>query len=185
MSTRAGAVVRSDTCGLDDLVVPYGIEEAARDLLTLGESWPRRWATTWRFAEDEVVWPVRDLAGVPVFSSEPVRRFTWRARQRHRPGMQFMVSTCRHHGFESLEEQRLLLALDFLRVAEVLPQPFRLGFEHAAGRAEHTPDFLAVMPDGAGGCSMSGRAGSSSTRTRSSSPRRWRRRPPAAGATRW
>ncbi|WP_455357519.1 hypothetical protein [Streptomyces sp. SYSU K217416] len=50
-----------------------------------------------------------------------------------------MVSTCRHHGFESLEEQRLLLVLDFLRAAEVLPQPFRLGFEHAAGRAEHTP----------------------------------------------
>ncbi|MEU9471232.1 hypothetical protein AB0D78_32345 [Streptomyces avermitilis] len=59
-----------------------------------------------------------------------------------------MVSTDRHHGFESLEEARLLLALDFVTVAEVLPQPFRLSFEHRDGRAEHIPDFLAVMPDG-------------------------------------
>jgi hypothetical protein len=59
-----------------------------------------------------------------------------------------MVSTGRHHGFESLEEARLLLALDFVRVAAVLPQPFRLAFEHAKGRAEHIPDFLAVLPDG-------------------------------------
>ena len=44
---------------------------------------------------------------------EPVRRFTWRQRQRHRPGLQFMVSTGRLHGFESLEERSLLLALDF------------------------------------------------------------------------
>ncbi|WP_424886723.1 TnsA-like heteromeric transposase endonuclease subunit [Streptomyces sp. XH2] len=104
--------------------------------------------TTWRFAGDEVVWPVRDLTAVPVLASEPVRAFSWRARQRHRPGKQFMVSTGRHHGFESPEEQRLLLALDFLRVREVLPQPFRLDFEHADGRAEHTPDFLAIAPGG-------------------------------------
>ncbi|MBK0371506.1 hypothetical protein I3215_01075 [Streptomyces sp. RB110-1] len=93
-------------------------------------------------------WPVRDLAAVPLVSSEPVHRFTWRARQRHRPGLQFMVSTRRHHGFESLEEARLLLALDFVRVAEVLPQLFRLAFEHAKGRAEYIPDLPAVVPDG-------------------------------------
>lgn len=59
-----------------------------------------------------------------------------------------MVSTGRHHGYESLEEQRLLLVLDFLRVAEVLPQPFELDFGHAEGRGRHIPDFLAVMPGG-------------------------------------
>jgi len=37
--------------------------------------------------------------------------------------MQFMVCTGRHHGFESLEEQRLLLVLDFLQVAQVLVRP--------------------------------------------------------------
>jgi len=141
-------VVQSDRCGLDQLIAPYSIADAVRERLVLGEGWPRRWSSTWRFASVDVVWPVRDLAAVPVLLSEPVRRFTWRARQRHRPGLQFMVSTGRHHGFESLEEARLLLALDFVRVAEVLPQPFRLAFEHAEGRAEHIPDFLAVLPDG-------------------------------------
>ncbi|MDH6137218.1 hypothetical protein P3T37_006650 [Kitasatospora sp. MAA4] len=59
-----------------------------------------------------------------------------------------MVSTGRKHGFESLEERDLLRALDFVRVREVLPQPFRLDFEHAGGRSAHIPDFLALMADG-------------------------------------
>jgi len=59
-----------------------------------------------------VVCPVRDLGSFPVPGCEPVRRFSWSRRQRHRPGLQFMVSTGLHHGFESLEEARLLLALD-------------------------------------------------------------------------
>ncbi|MGW0337714.1 hypothetical protein ACWD0J_38920, partial [Streptomyces sp. NPDC003011] len=59
-----------------------------------------------------------------------------------------MVSTGRLHGFESLEERRLLLALDFVRVQDVLSQPFELGFETVHGRERHIPDYLAVMPDG-------------------------------------
>jgi len=61
-----------------------------------------------------------------------------------------MVSTGRLHGFESLEERSLLLALDFTGVVEeVLSQPFRLRFETADGKAgEHVPDFLAVFRDG-------------------------------------
>ncbi|MFJ5561643.1 hypothetical protein ACIQCD_30540 [Streptomyces sp. NPDC093250] len=69
-------------------------------------------------------------------------------KQVHRPGLEFMVSTGRLHGFESLEERRLLLALDFVRVQDVLSQPFELGFESVHGRERHTPDYLAVMPDG-------------------------------------
>ncbi|MER7001040.1 TnsA-like heteromeric transposase endonuclease subunit [Streptomyces sp. NPDC000410] len=130
------------------MVLPYAVADGVRGRLSLGTSWQRRWSTTWCFGGDEVVWPLRDLDAVPVHGSGPVRRFAWRARQRHRPGLQFMVSTGRLHGFESLEEARLLLALDFVRVAEVFPQPFRLDFEHASGRSEHTPDFLALMPDG-------------------------------------
>ncbi|MGY4918228.1 TnsA-like heteromeric transposase endonuclease subunit [Streptomyces sp. 900116325] len=95
-----------------------------------------------------MTWPVRDMASVPVLSSRMVRGFTWRPGQGHRPGLQFMVSTGRHHGFESLEEQRLLLALDYFGVAEVLPQPFRLDFECRGSKKWHVPDFLAVMPDG-------------------------------------
>jgi len=61
-----------------------------------------------------------------------------------------MVSTGRLHGFESLEERSLLLALDFAGpVEEVLPQPFRLRFETATTEfREHVPDFLAVFGDG-------------------------------------
>ncbi len=60
-----------------------------------------------------------------------------------------MVSTGLHHGFESLEEARLLLALDFVgAVAEVVCQPFRLRFATADGPAEHIPDVLAVTAGG-------------------------------------
>jgi hypothetical protein len=58
------------------------------------------------------------------------------AAQRHRPGLQFMVSTGRHHGFESLEEARVLLALDFAGdVTDVVSQPLKLRFGTSA---EHT-----------------------------------------------
>ena len=86
------------------------------------------------------------MAHVPVLSSRPMRGFTWRAKQRHRP--EVMASTGWKHGFESLKEVRLLVALDFLRASEVLSQPFRLDFEHAGGDAWHIPDFLAVIGGG-------------------------------------
>ncbi len=59
--------------------------------------------------------------------SQPVRGFTWRAKQRHRPGLEAMASAGGKHGFESLKVS-LLVALDFLRASEVLSQPFRLDF---------------------------------------------------------
>jgi hypothetical protein len=140
---------RSDCCGLEELFAAYEISRVARQPLALVADWPRRWTAYWRIAGGEVVCPVRDLESMPALYCEPVRRFSWRARQRHRPGLQFLVSTGRHHGFESLEEQRLLLALDFVGdVVEVLPQPFRLCFSTAEGRGEHTPDFLAVFRGG-------------------------------------
>ncbi|MFG2732528.1 hypothetical protein [Streptomyces canus] len=120
------------------LIVEHAGDETARDRLPLSEGWQRRWITSWRVGGGSVAWPVSDIGSAPVGSSSPVRWFTWRARQGHRPGLQFMVSTGRHHGFESLEEQRLLLALDFVRVVDVLVQPFELDFEHE-GDAHGTP----------------------------------------------
>ncbi|WP_035955457.1 TnsA-like heteromeric transposase endonuclease subunit [Kitasatospora sp. NRRL B-11411] len=133
---------------MDDLVLAYAGDAAEGDRLRLADGWLRRWVGTWQVGGTEVSWPLGDMASVPVLASRPVRKFTWRSRQGHRPGLQFMVSTGRHHGFESLEEQRLLLALDFVGVTEVLPQPFELDFEHKDGRSRHVPDFLAVMPGG-------------------------------------
>jgi hypothetical protein len=81
--------------------------------------------------------------------SDPVRGFSWRRGQRHRPGLEFMVSTGRLHGAESLEEARLLLALDFAGdVLDVVSQPMRLWFETADKRRSHTPDYLAVTRSG-------------------------------------
>lgn len=92
---------------------------------------------------------VSDLGQVLAQGSQPWRHFTWRTGQRHRPGLQFLVSTGRHHGFESLEEQRFLLALDFAgSVTGLVSQPFRLRAETTAGWREHIPDFLAVTGSG-------------------------------------
>ncbi|MET7484880.1 TnsA endonuclease N-terminal domain-containing protein [Streptomyces sp. NPDC005538] len=78
-----------------------------------------------------------------------MRGFTWRRDQRHRPGLEYLVSTRRQHGFESLEEDRLLLVLDFCgEVVEVLSQPLEMRFQTADRWRKHTPDFLAVTAAG-------------------------------------
>jgi hypothetical protein len=81
--------------------------------------------------------------------SDPIRWFSWHRSQRHRPSLQFVVATDRHHGAESLEEARLLLALDFAAdLVEVVSQPLTLLFTTVAGERSHTPDFLAVTRRG-------------------------------------
>src|SRR6266404_7869522 len=142
--------VRSDRCGLDELFLSYETGDAGRARLALGPGWTREWTATWQVSGGDEVSLVRDLGPVPVAGCEPVRRFSWGRRQRHRPGLQFMVPTGRVHGFESLEEQALLLALDFTgELEDVLPQPFTLRFGDAGGGlSKHVPDFLAVFRDG-------------------------------------
>jgi hypothetical protein len=84
-----------------------------------------------------------------VVDGAPIRGFSWRRGQRHRPGLEFLVSTGRHHGAESLEEARLLLALDFAAdLVDVLSQPLRLTFDAGGKRRTHTPDFLAETRSG-------------------------------------
>ena len=139
--------IHSGSCGLADLVVVTRVVPG--EVLDLTDGWAGRWSAAWRVSGSEVVCPVRDLGSFPVPGCEPVRRFSWSRAQRHRPGLQFMVSTGLHHGFESLEEARLLLALDFAgAVTEVICQPFRLRFATADGPVEHIPDVLAVAADG-------------------------------------
>jgi hypothetical protein len=141
--------VRSDCCGLDEMFLAYVPGEAERARLELGPGWTRRWTATWQVSGGDEVSLVRDLGPAPVAGCEPVRRFSWGRRQRHRPGLQVLVSTGRLHGFESLEEQSLLLALDFTGAEDVLPQPLTLRFGiPGGGFREHVPDFLAVSGDG-------------------------------------
>ena len=87
---------------------------------------------------------------MPLAGGDPIRAFSWRRGQRHRPGLEYLVSTGRHHGFESLEEARTLLVLDFAGdLADVVSQPLRLRFGAGGKWREHTPDFLAVTRSGA------------------------------------
>ncbi|MER7178633.1 TnsA-like heteromeric transposase endonuclease subunit [Streptomyces hyaluromycini] len=148
MRRATESVIASDVCELEELVAQFDEDGETRGLLRLGAEWTRRWSTTWKVDGGEVTWPVRDMAHVPVLSTRPARGFTWRRAQRHHPGLQYMVTTGWAHGFESIEESRVLVALDFLGASEVLSQPFRLDFEHADGRAWHVPDFLAVIEGG-------------------------------------
>ena len=143
------SVVASDRCRLDDLYLPLQADGDDGSVLALGSGWTSRWTVTWSVAATEVVCPVRELTSVPIALCRPVRRFGWRPRQRHRPGLQFMQCTGRHHGFESMAEQRLLLALDFAGdLVDVVSQPFRLRFDTACGWRSHIPDFLAVTRNG-------------------------------------
>src|SRR6266511_3446018 len=147
-ASSAASAVPSDRCGVEDLLLPFDPGSEARVGLDLRPGWVKRWSASWRVAGEEVVNPVGDLGSAPLAVCEPVRRFSWHPRQRHRPGLQFMVSTGRHHGFESLAEQRLLLALDFAGAARVVSQPFRLRVVPCDGWRDHTPDFVGVLGDG-------------------------------------
>ncbi|WP_438289572.1 TnsA-like heteromeric transposase endonuclease subunit [Streptomyces sp. HUAS TT7] len=117
--------------------------------LDLAAGWQQRWSVTWHSAGEEVSYAVAELARAALNGLGPMRWFTWRRDQRHRPGLEFLLSTRRLHGFESLEEAQLLLALDFAgEVIEVLPQPLRLVFTTVDGTREHTPDFLVLTRTG-------------------------------------
>src|ERR1700676_72520 len=138
----------SHLAGWDDLLVPVSVTDAS--CLDLEEGWPDRWLVTRRVDEGKVSCTVRELPLVPARQGGPVRWFSWRREQGHRPGLQYLVSTGRHHGAESMEEARLLLALDFAGdLVDVVSQPMRLRFTVVSGRCrEHTPDFLAVTRSG-------------------------------------
>ncbi|WP_424217763.1 TnsA-like heteromeric transposase endonuclease subunit (plasmid) [Streptomyces sp. BI20] len=108
----------------------------------------RGWSLRWSVGRADVLFPVGDLAFGPPDGAVPVRRFSWRPGQRHRPGLGYSVSTGRMHGFESLAERRTLLVLDFLGgVGEVSSQPFVLRFTVGGRRMEHVPD-LVVLGEG-------------------------------------
>jgi hypothetical protein len=141
---RTAAVLASEYCGLTDLAEMCPVTDDDRRALVLTTGWSGRWTAAWRVAGRDVTCAVADMGGFPQPGCEPVRHFTWATCQRHRPGLQNMIATGRLHGFESHAEQRLLLALDFLGVREVVSQPHRMRFESAAGPREHVPDFLAV-----------------------------------------
>lgn len=152
-SGEVGRVERSglwsDACGLGDLARLHKGHETHKESLNLGAGWSDRWIATWRLGRTPVTFSVRNLAEAEVFRSQPVRRFTWRTGQWHRPGLEYPVSTDRYHGFESFEEELLLLMADFAAdLVEALAQPFRLEFLTTDGVGKHTPDYLLLTASG-------------------------------------
>jgi TnsA-like endonuclease N terminal len=147
-STGQRGPLWSHLAAWDDLLVPVPSTDASH--LDLGEGWPDRWLVARRVNGDEVSCTVRDLSRMPGMDGGPVRWFSWQRAQGHRPGLQYLVSTGRHHGAESMEEARVLLALDFAGdLIDVVSQPLRIRFTTAAGKKRaHTPDFLAVTRSG-------------------------------------
>ena len=130
------------------MLAQVGLGEGSAEL-DLAEGWPGRWSAMLRMDGQEVSVPVGHLVFQPPDSWSAMRGFSWWRGQRHRPGLQYMVSTGRLHGFESLQEAVFLTALDFAgQVVEVISQPLRLTFLNRSGSREHTPDFLAVTRSG-------------------------------------
>lgn len=148
VGASSATVPWSDTSTLHDLARMHAISADAVSQLAMPSDWTARWTTAWRFGRTLVGCTVRNLGEVDVLSSVPVRRFTWRTDQWHRPGLGYLVSTDRHHGFESFEEELLLLAADFSgSLVEALTQPFRLRFQSVNGSVEHIPDYLLLTDD--------------------------------------
>ncbi|MEU4464088.1 TnsA-like heteromeric transposase endonuclease subunit [Streptomyces sp. NPDC024017] len=146
---RTSDAAWSDACRLEDLaILDAGFTDHVQSL-DLDENWPVRWTTMWKLGRSTVTGPVRDLDKVDIGRSVPVRRFMWRTDQFHRPGLEYLRATDRHHGFESHEEECLLLVADFAAgLLEALSQPFRLRFIAEGRKIEHTPDFLLVTDSG-------------------------------------
>lgn len=134
----------SHACGWEDLLVPIEVG-TGRESLDLDGDWLSRWTATWGPGTKGPLCTVRELVLSAAPGGGPTRWFTWRRDQRHRPGLQYLVSTDRHHGAESLEEAGLLLALDFAgELEDVVSQPLRLHFGTGGPERDHTPDYLAV-----------------------------------------
>jgi hypothetical protein len=147
----AGRVlVPSDSCCLAEFLDPiYFLGETERQALDLANGWTGRWTVRWKAGGSDKLLPVGELAAISAKGWRPVRSFSWRTNQRHRPGLAYMVSTGQLHGFESIAEQKLLLALDFLGdVADLVSQPMRIRFAASGGLVEHIPDFLVVTRGG-------------------------------------
>ena len=74
-----------------DLTVPVGVDHGAARL-ELGEGWPDRWSVSWKIGKRTESRAVREVAQAPLAGADPIRAFSWRRGQRHRPGLEYLVS---------------------------------------------------------------------------------------------
>ena len=144
-SPQHGRLIPSDSCTWDQLCVAEPVDRTARSSLDLHTGWSRRWTATWKIGSAEVVGPVRDMHAAPITAARPMRRFSWRTGQLHRPSLAYSTDTDRLHGAESHKEALTLLALEFAGdVTHVLGQPFALRYSTGGKARSHIPDVLAT-----------------------------------------
>lgn len=109
----------------------------------------RAMTVTTRQGDDAVTVGATDRDSGLFDTADPWRHMAWRTAQRNRPGLEYLVSTGRHHAYESQWERRLLQIVDFDgRVVDALSQPLLLRFHDGLRQREHTPDLLVRLDDG-------------------------------------
>jgi hypothetical protein len=83
--SMAPTVVQLSPSRLDNLILAAEVPDSVRDQLSLRRS--RRSTAVRRYADSEITCGAGDLVSISVHGSLPMRRFAWRKRQRHRPGL--------------------------------------------------------------------------------------------------
>lgn len=145
-----GLSLPSSTAAWDDLVTLDSTARNREFLPPQTTASVRAMTMTTRQGDQAVTVGATDRGDGLFDSADPWRHMSWRTTQRNRPGLEYLVSTGRHHAYESQQERRLLQILDFDgRVVDALSQPpLLLRFHDGLRRREHTPDLLARTDDG-------------------------------------
>jgi len=144
-----GLSLPSSTAAWDDLVTLDSTAREREFLPPQTTASVRAMTVTTRQGDQAVTVGATDRGDGLFDSADPWRHMSWRTTQRNRPGLEYLVSTGRHHAYESQQERRLLQILDFDgRVVDALSQPLLLRFHDGLRRREHTPDLLAKTDDG-------------------------------------
>jgi len=144
-----GLSLPSSTAAWDDLVTLDSTAREREFLPPQTTASVRAMTVTTRQGDQAVTVSATDRGDGLFDSADPWRHMSWRTTQRNRPGLEYLVSTGRHHAYESQQERRLLQILDFDgRVVDALSQPLLLRFHDGLRRREHTPDLLAKTDDG-------------------------------------
>lgn len=138
----APPVLMSHLAGWRDLVILDDTHSSAEFAPPLRQGWTDTWTVTVRRAKTLQNLRVSDLGWADVEGADPMIVADWHPARRARAGLEHMTSTDRHHAFSSLNERRLLVALDFEGVHDVTSQPFTLTWRGERGWRRHTPDFV-------------------------------------------
>lgn len=131
----------SHAAGWRDLVHLDETHRSPKFAPPLPGAWTDAWTVTTRRAQTLQKLPVSQLGWADIEGADPMIVADWHPSRRARAGLEHMASTDRYHAFSSLNERRLLVALDFEGILELTSQPFTLRWHDGGKWRKHTPDF--------------------------------------------